>query len=136
MSQPKETQIAQVLELAAEAVTDLGMRSSGPLCEVTAAQLDDRVAALGERALCVQRRYDFFSTGAPDSFTKAVCADCPVKPECLIDALTDGSKRGPRAGTSAFARRLVRTHLMLTRPGPLASSTPVQVVDALNARLA
>lgn len=68
-----------------------------------------------DRAACRNKPLDWFITPGdaddepwePDPRATAVCDVCPVRPECLADAIRNGDV-GTRAGTSVHQRRQLK----------------------------
>ena len=61
------------------------------------------------RAACRGRgSEDYFTYGSDVRATKAICARCPVEPECLAVALEDPALVGIWGGTTLFERRAMR----------------------------
>lgn len=58
-------------------------------------------------ALCAQTDPDlFFPTDSAEvAAARRVCADCPVRQQCLADALADPALRGIWGGTTRTERR-------------------------------
>jgi WhiB family redox-sensing transcriptional regulator len=58
-------------------------------------------------ALCAQTDPELFfpEPGQPNREAKRVCAACPVRVECLEDALAKNERRGVRGGLSGMERR-------------------------------
>lgn len=73
------------------------------------------------RALC--RRVDpdaLFVQGAAQHRAKLICRDCPVRVECLADALDNRVEFGVWGGMTERERRaLLRKHSAVTNWGPL-----------------
>jgi WhiB family redox-sensing transcriptional regulator len=61
-------------------------------------------------------RLFFPSRGEPTKRAKAMCADCPVRQECLDHALREGIHYGIWGGTSERERRTMRRELGITAP--------------------
>lgn len=63
-----------------------------------------------DRAACAVVDVELFSPGrgVPVAPAKKVCADCPVRPECLAYALDEGIKFGVWGGASERERRKLR----------------------------
>lgn len=57
-----------------------------------------------EHASCTSTP-DLFFNPRQEQQAKRVCGTCPVKADCLPDALTNGSRFGVQAGLSARERR-------------------------------
>lgn len=66
-----------------------------------------------ERAACRGLDPDLFFPERGESTTaaKAICADCPVRPECLGFALTENEKFGIWGGKSERERRAARARI-------------------------
>lgn len=65
-----------------------------------------------DHALCTDVDHDIFFPEKDDLATlrtaQQVCADCPVRTQCLEHALTHGEQAGVWGGVSAAARRRLR----------------------------
>lgn len=70
-----------------------------------------------KEALCRGVNADLFypERGEPTGPAKAVCAQCPVKDECLETALRDGERFGVWGGKSERERRRIRRERRLKR---------------------
>jgi len=60
------------------------------------------------RAACAGQQ-DLFFDGRREATARAVCAGCPVRPECAAFALASGPEYGLWAGMSQAEMRLRRT---------------------------
>ena len=67
----------------------------------------DRPADWRDQALCAQTDPELFfpDKGGTSAPAKRVCARCPVRAECLQDALDTGERFGIRGGLSERERR-------------------------------
>jgi len=67
------------------------------------------VSGWRDRALCAEVGGDFWfpEAGAPAHIAKAICNRCPVKQECLFDALFEENElwHGIRGGATPKERR-------------------------------
>jgi hypothetical protein len=61
---------------------------------------------------------------------KAVCAGCPVRPECLSEALAR-IPYGIAGGLTENERRRLRTHDIRTRPVPEQDGLPAEAAEVL-----
>ena len=79
--------------------------------------LDDLVKrpSWHRQAACRGKGTDTFFPSPGDSLTaaRAVCAACPVRTECLADAVADAGLQGFWGGTSERDRRHIRRELRL-----------------------
>lgn len=76
---------------------------------------DDR-PAWHQHAACRGMTALFFPPrGENAHHAKAVCATCPVRDECLNDALDHGDKHGVWGGASENERRRMRSNLAATK---------------------
>lgn len=68
-----------------------------------------------EDARCSQVDPDAFfpETGKPARDAKRICAGCPVREQCLMDALTRDERYGVWGGTTPHERRPLRASLGL-----------------------
>lgn len=64
-----------------------------------------------EGALCPQVDHDMFFPGksGPTAQAQRICALCPVRVECLADALARNEQHGVWGGLSTRQRRQLRT---------------------------
>ena len=91
------------------------------------------------RAACRGVGADVFFTepGEATRPAKAVCAECPVREECLDYALRNGERHGVWGGTSERERRWMRREQGLTgRSGGTNGGRPVVYDSAVVARTA
>lgn len=88
----------------------------------TAVAGDDRTPAWMGQAACrgtdvalfFAEKWDGHGTG-DTAKAKAVCASCPVQPECLDYALDNNEEHGTWGGRTARERRVLRRARRLTR---------------------
>lgn len=62
-----------------------------------------------DEAACADSDPDLFfpTPGGSATEAKAICAGCPVRDECLADAIRTGEEYGVRGGVSARQRRFM-----------------------------
>ncbi len=86
--------------------TSVGRAAAGSRAAAAAAPLADEVAGWATRGRCVGRDPDeLFVTGAAQRSAARVCNGCPVRLECLSDALDNRMEYGVWGGLTERQRR-------------------------------
>lgn len=80
-----------------------------------------------ESAACRGADPELFFPGRGNSLApaKAVCRECPVRPECLEYALANGERQGVWGGTSERERRRIQRRRPLIAAGEPVEELPV-----------
>lgn len=86
---------------------------------MSAHNTDPEIDNWANRGLCAQIGNDdiwFPERGATAKPARAICAQCPVRNQCLQDALQNDDSWGIRAGLTPLERRKLRHQLGVGQP--------------------